>query len=111
MCQFQALYKWYAFGRDDAAIGQAKVGSSWGQHQKYQDFLGVDLEEQASLSEYWRSDISPYWDELFNIRDWIDFAGSADDLEAWLIPDLIAGDLPRPSLTVQLDPILSDRDS
>jgi hypothetical protein len=79
---------------------------------RYQDLLATDLEEQDSFSEYWRSEISPYWDELFNIREWIDFAalpGADDAAASWLVPELIADDLPRLSLPVSVDEILSDR--
>ena len=96
---------------DLESIGLGRIGSMELRRAlvDFRNTLSIDSEEQESFSEYWRNNISPYWDELFNIRDWIELGSSLD-------PDSIAGvnavlpsKLPELSIEVPHEQILGDK--
>jgi len=66
--------------------------------------LDNDLDEQSSYSEYWRGDVAPYWDDLFDIRQWLDLAPSE-----FLAIEPMPPDLPRLDMPVRHREILQDR--
>jgi hypothetical protein len=70
---------------------------------RYRGAVAADAAEQATFVDYWLREVMPYWDEVLNIRRFIDYSS--------LVPD---GDLmPQDLAPVSLDPnyrtVLRDR--